>query len=369
MVEHLRAHTVDSTFPDDRVLCAFELAHPSDGRIRLAEERRRGYFQSAPYVNDASRAILVSAGSDIIGMTCWSEVPLMVVDGQCSTVAVVSGLRIHPSYRGRGVFLRGLRELRKTAASSNAKLVVAFILGENEQAASMLLKERRYGARGHSLGEYRTLLIPAAVAHAQRTATSSLRRATIDDSDRVIAFLRRQGAKRPLFPEVTREALFDASTDFRNLTVEDFLLAFRGGELVGCTALWNQESHRRWTVQGYRGLPALVRRLYNFYANACGGIPLPQVGEGLPYIPLSFFCAPPEIAPELLALARAEAHGINPRSILALGLHERDPLLQTLERSAARILRSTMILLDLDGSTPPVRALENEPLYFDIGLL
>ena len=402
-------------------LSEFEFQNPTSGEVLLAERRTRGYFASSPLVADSGvienrsevetqeATVLrpkgfgttivattpvttegTTQGKAILGLVNWTELEVYL-GGKRQIIALVSGLRVANGWRSGRVFLKGYRELKGVARSSSAKEVVSFVLRENTRVLKMLLPERRRQLSSSAVGSFETLLIkPERVVSrfkkrrggqtgSGKVSGIRVRRASTEDAEALAEFLNREGRKRALFPAVTVENLLNRESGFRGLAIEDFVVADTcdgsGNDIAGCLGVWDQSSYRNWVVTGYRFMPDGLRRLYNLYARVLGRITLPRIGESFGYKYLAMICIKGDragIATDLLrAISEGELKGT--KSVLAIGFHERDPLLAELRPQASRVLKSEMIRMEI-GEPSSSRSVSSfgfagDIPHFELGLL
>jgi hypothetical protein len=145
--------------------------------------------------------------------------------------------------------------------------------------------------------------------------------------DPILSFLGDAGRCRQFFPALGGP---DFGSDYlRGLSPADFRVALNGrGEIIGVAAVWDQNTFKQMTVQGYAEPIRLFRPLLNGALRLAGFRTLPPPGQHLGSLYIAFPCVrgdDPQIMRALLEQIYAE-HQNGRYHFLLLGLHERDPL-------------------------------------------
>ncbi|MEM7029371.1 MAG: hypothetical protein AAF629_07385 [Chloroflexota bacterium] len=149
----------------------------------------------------------------------------------------------------------------------------------------------------------------------------------------IITFLNQHGAAKQFFPVFT-PADFEPDGTNLDFCIEDFILAYHQGRLVGVMGLWDQSRYKQTIVQAYHGLLRSVRPLYNLGVSLIGLPRLVLPGQAIHFAYASFICVrnnDPKIFAALLAQVRWRAiqRGY---AYLMVGLSEHDPLLTVVKR-------------------------------------
>jgi hypothetical protein len=221
-------------------------------------------------------------------------------------------------------------------------------------------------------GAYHTLAIPLV---RRRPAAAlpgiTIAPATSADVPAIARFLAEHGPQRQFFPVVDEGELREQCGPWLGLTPGDLWLARRDGELAGVLGTWDQHAYKQCVVTGYRGSLAWLRPALNAWWSLRGNPRLPAPGQ-----PLRFRVAAlpvvrddcPEVFEALLS--RAVAHlGGGACTHLLVGLHERDPLLATVQRHAAVCFTTHLFLVAWDD-TDEVRSTTSRRVpYLELGTL
>jgi len=257
-----------ATQTDDAELRRLLRETPIEGRIRVRFEREPNSFHAAAIGCDACRVIVArdDRTGRITGMGSCSVMDAFV-NGVPTRVGYLGQLRVHPAHRGNPrMVLAGYARLRELHERGLASRYVTTIIEDNLPARRLL----ESGVRG--LPDYRrldrlvTLIIP--VRPGRRSGTTrrapgvTVERGAAAALDEVIACLQRNGRRHQFTPCWTAEHLrSDERT--RGLGLEDVYVARRGGEVVGCIALWDQRGFKQSVVDGYAGWLGVLRPLLN----------------------------------------------------------------------------------------------------------
>ena len=129
---------------------------------------------------------------------------------------------------------------------------------------------------------YKTYILSPKVKVKAKKHNFTFRRATGNDTERLLHFLNAEGKKKDMFPVVKS---FD---EFYNLRAEDFYLLLDGESIVATAALWNQTEYKQYVVKRYRKIMKLAR-IFNPLLSAFRYINLPKENEPLDFPMLAFF--------------------------------------------------------------------------------
>jgi len=93
-----------------------------------------------------------------------------------------------------------------------------------------------------------------------------VRNASGGDASTIINFLQSEGRSQQFFPEYQVADFGAANGLLAHLKWNDVFLVFRGDELVGVAAAWDQREIRRWRVTGYANWLRALRLPFNLLA-------------------------------------------------------------------------------------------------------
>lgn len=353
-------------------------AVPMDGAIRVSLQRKPSYLE-ATAVEGAFRQVLVAVDRPgaHIAATASRSVRIRYVNGQSQPVGYLSALRCLEAHRRQTLLARGYAFLRRLHEDGRAALYVTTIAADNTTALRALTS-RRCGLPAYEpAGMYETLVIPARRRrHLRLPIGLSIRTATPEDLEPLVAFTQRSCATRQFAPRYESSDFFRPAATFRDLRAEDVRLAFRGRRLVGTLASWDQSGFKQTVVQGYGGALRWLRPGYNAWAGMRGRPRLPRAGTPLRHRMLALPLVEgddPEVLRALLDVTlddHARRAAREPGCRLALlGLHESDPLLSAVRRYGARSYETRLFVVHWDDGTFLHDALDDRPAYLELGCL
>lgn len=324
---------------DDAALLALMRETPMAGSVSLAFAREPSFFHAARVEGrtttiaarePSGRAVAVFSRSV---RSCW-------VAGEPRQLAYLSALRIAPEYRARRGLLRiGFSLVRELHEADPDVLPYAITTVVSDNAPAKRLLEAGLPGLPHYLprDELVTLAAPCWRRRYRPVAGLEVRDAVEDDLGEIAGALGRFGRRHPFCPVWEAEVLRDPEA-CRDLRASDFVVALRGGRVVGCVALWDQSGFKQSVVCGYSGALAWTRQVVNAAAPILGVPRLPPPGEALRHGYLSHLAVDgddPEVGRALVAFAADRALPERDRrglAYLTTALCERHPLLPALLR-------------------------------------
>ncbi|MBM4262711.1 MAG: hypothetical protein FJ145_14930 [Deltaproteobacteria bacterium] len=384
---------------DDAVLRNLMAATPSGGKVVVSFRREPSYFDAA-VVEGPFRQTIVARDreSGCVAAVGDRSVRQRFVNGVPTPIGFLSNLRILPQYRNQSILARGFRHLRCLHRDGRARLYLSTIAKGNQVAASALTTGRACLPRYHYAGDYHTAVIPLrknpplkkggrgdsnpsredqipcyppfSKGEAGRNGVF-VREAKPEDVSRLIEFLNQSGQVRQFFPVYGVADFFSASGSFRDLRESDILLTFRGSEIVGTLACWNQIAFRQTVVESYSTAVSWVRPLVNSWAQLRGAVTLPKAGEPFRFVSGALPLVKnddPQIFEPLLQAARSNVS--DPRAeYLLIGLHERDPLRPVVEKYQTTIYSVGVYYVCWEEGESLRAQLDDRPPYLELGCL
>jgi hypothetical protein len=363
-----------ATRADDQRLRTLLAATPMDGCISWAFAREPSFFSAAEVEGDTADVGVVRDRDSgrIVGMGSRAT-GLRYVDGQCARVGYLSGLRLEAEYRGRGSLLaRGYRFLRELHDDRRVAFYLTTIAEDNDAALKLLGSGRAGLPVYRDCGRFSTFVLSNSRRNIKgRDRAIVVRQARSKDRDAILRFLNEYGPTRQFFPAYQASDLFSGAGRLKGLDPEDLALALRGDEIVGTLGSWDQRSFRQTVVHSYRGWLGRLRPLYNAWAAIDHQPHLPAAGAVVD----SCSAAVPVVRDNSPEIIRALLKFILSRltaqksSMLLVGLHERDPLLPTIQRYASREYVTRMYLVYWRDDVPAVEQLIERIPYLELGCL
>jgi hypothetical protein len=264
----------------------------------------------------------------------------------------LSDLRIHPDWQGSSMLARGFRALRKEVFRPG-EWAQTLVLEDNVRALELLTCRRGGLPEYRPAGRYVSWLLPGQMIGVR--SGHQVRGATHADLGAMQSLLDASSRRRSFAGVVNLADL--GRPAWRDLMIDDFLVAERDGVITGMMGLWDQSGFQRLRIHGYSPVVAALRPLWNSFAS----VPLPKAGRVLPLRKATAIACEnddPEILRALLAVALAANDG----RLLLLGLSARDPLVSALGGLKGRVEYGRHFLVGWEGAPPEWE----EPFAFDV---
>ncbi len=359
-----------ATAADDAALRRLLAGSPMEGSIRVAFEREPSFFGA---VRVQGRFCQVILGRDLdtgeaIAVGARAVKPVYV-NGRPRDVGYLSDLRLAPAYRGRTVLARGYRLLRELHGDGRTDLYYTVIAAENAAALRALTGARAGLPAYHDLGAFRSPAIWLGPRKPPLGARVELVPGTGALLDGIVECLNEHGRAKQFAPVYARGD-FDGER-FPGFRVEDFVVALRGGRVVGTLGRWDQRAFKQTRVVGYRGALRLLRPLANLGAPVLGWPRLPRPGEILRAVHAAFVAVEGNDAGVFTALLR---HAYNAavggrHGYMLVGLHEDDPLTAALDDYRCAPYRGRLFGVHFEDGAAAFRALDGRVPHVEVATL
>lgn len=331
---------------DDASILSLIGRTPQPGRVVLNFERAPGFFKGAAVTCEQPEVWVAEAcredqDDELVAVFNIGQRQVFV-DGHRRAVRYAHDLRIDPRYRGSLLLVRMFRRLKTILAEDEWMQTV--ILSGNDQSISTVGSGRAGLPTYYPFGDIQTSLLfsaPQSVASDVEVAP-----ATPQDLPDMQAFLDEHGPQRQFFPCYRLQDLVSRHPYYLGLSVQDFWLARRDGELVGLVGVWDQKPFKQTRLLRYpRGL-AWARHGYNVWSRLLGGVHLPPSGGVLDYRSTHTLLIRDNDAEVLRALlAPLVAQTRAQRAALVVAFFEGDPLADAMRGFRRQCLRSHHFLV------------------------
>ena len=357
---------------DDAEIRRLLRENPVAGAIRLSFEAEpcsatagaiQGELHQVVVARDETSGRLIGMGSRSVGRA--------FVNGRAQPLGYLAQLRVD---RGRSGGARLVREgyalLARLHADGRAPFYVTTIAEDNAPARRLLEAGLPELPRYRRIGRYLTLVLSVGRPRAAARPAVAIERARPEDLPALVACLQRNGRRRQFHPVWSAEELGGPRAS--GLRLEDFHVARRGGEVVGCAAVWDQRAFKQAVVRGYDARLALLRPLVNAARPLLGGPRLPRAGQALRHAFLSHLAVDgddPDVARALLAAALADAGARRGLDTLALGFAEFDPLLAAAAALPHRRYASVLYAVHWPDGAAAVDALDGRTPHLETAIL
>ncbi|NOZ01638.1 MAG: hypothetical protein GXP54_07085 [Deltaproteobacteria bacterium] len=359
---------------DDAGLRRLLRDNPVPGSFSLALVREPDFFMGAEIEGDVTHTVVAcEEGSDrLLGLggravrTAW-------INGERARLGYFGQLRIDRDARGRkGLLIGGFDALRELWKEGETPFLVTTIIQGNAAATRALTS----GRPGMPTYVPRDVLCTLALSLRRRRSIPrcpgiELRRACGDHLEDVARCLRRNYRRFQFAPVWTADDLADERR-CRGLLPGDFVIALRGGDLVGCLATWDQSSFKQTVVHGYPPALRLFRPLVNLVGPLTGLPHLPPVGRTLPHAYFSHIAADgddPDVLVAMMTRAFNDALGRG-WSYVTLAFAEGNPMLHAVKAAFRHIeYRSRIYLVHWEEGRAAVDAVDDRIPHLELAVL
>ncbi len=362
-----------ATEKDDAAIRQLLASSAMPGRLTITFEREPNYFWGCGTMGRFCQVILArhKPSGELAGMMCRG-IRQHFVNGQPQELGYIGQIRIAPKYQGLWLLSRGLAFFRALHADGRTLAYYGAISDENRVARGILVEHpRHHFPVAYRVAHIHTLGLIVRRPQPPLPSACDVQRGSPETSGDIAAFLRHHGAAKQFFPVYADEDFGRDSPTTRGFAVQDFVVAYHQGQIVGVLGLWDQSSFKQTVVQAYSGWLRWVRPLYNLGARIWGARPLPAPGQRLHSAYASFICIAnndPIIFGVLLrhvynqAAERGLAH-------LLLGLTEHDPLLPVAREYANITYRSQLFIGYWQNESSLYEQLDERIPYVEIATL
>ncbi len=360
---------------DNDALRALLRDNPLPGWVSLSYEREPNYFLATTLEGDVQQTMIAreTTTGRIVGVFSRSEFDAFI-NGREQRVGYLGQLRVDPAYQGQVRRLRQGYEACRTLLhqSGRAPFYLTSIVTANERARRLLLAGLPGLPTYRALAPFSTLVLPTRQFAARAGKSDmSVRQATVADLPQIAALLQRRYRRYQCAPIWTEEALRSPER-CRGLTIEDFFVAESAGSMVGCAALWDQQSFKQQVVRGYSARVRRWRRLFNVFALLSGLPRLPAIDATLRLVYLSHLAVAndePKVLKALIKTVGADARRRG-HDLLTFGLAEAHSLLPLVKRRFRHFeYHSLLCLVYWEDSKAAAEALDGRPVHAEIATL
>ena len=359
---------------DDAAVRRLLRENPMPGALALTLEREPSSFIGAALEGDVHDTVLcVAPDGRVVGLGSRA-VRDGFINGEPARVGYLGQLRLDPAYRFRRRLIeRAFAVLHERHRATGGARVYATTIIEDNRVARRLLGSGRLRIPTYREREaFCTLALPLRRPPRLGPSPGTLvRAAAASDLPAISACLLRNYARYQLAPRWTVEELTHPERT-RGLRPEDFFVALRGGEVVACLALWDQQRFKQSVVRGYSGTLRWTRHLVNAAAPLLDLPALPPAGSTLRCAFLSHLAADGDdgglLCPLVAkALARARGEGLD---YVTLGLAGRNPLLGAVKRAFRHFeYRAVLYLVHWEDGTAGAEAIDGRVPHLEVAAI
>lgn len=281
----------------------FAVPQPTSG-VQIAFERAPDYFASAAVMYQQSQLLLVRHKADkALAAAVNMGQRYAYVNGAKTLLRYGADMRIAPTFQG-GRLLLYINRAVKEAIGDGWYLTV--ILDDNQRSKSSLEGGRAGLPQYQYRGDIHTYTLTSTRRAMQPLpANIVMRVATKDDIAAMNAWAQLLGQYYQFLPCYDFAELDKGAAFYRGLSLTNFLLLERDGQLAGIVGLWNQHELKQARVLGYSVGMRWVKPFYNCWSRLVGGLVLPSVGQTFRYLSLHSLLTLPDDAEAFALLLHA----------------------------------------------------------------
>ncbi len=294
------------------------------------------------------------------------------VKGRSEPVVYLCDLRIQPGRRLAGrwhkLFMQRMQQLVK---QRGVRYAFTVILRENRSAHNSLLRKRRFNFE--QLRGFSTVSILARKPWVKSSTKPVIRHALQSDMGSVQSFLTETNREQPLGVHFDDGTFTKRLSEWPNLTIEDFLLAFdESGTLIGCLAPWDYSALKRVVIDALPFSANVLRNIINLSAPITGrpviseppNAQLPDVA--ITHIAIADRC--PDIFAALIDVAVKELFSQKRFATISLCLFDDESLWQSLRHYWYYSTPMDLYSMKLVPDTPDLSSEENRVPGFEFYL-
>jgi hypothetical protein len=258
------------------------------------------------------------------------------INGEIQNIGYLGMLRVHPSYRGKYVVKKGFELTSELHKDNRTKFYLVSIIEESIRARKLLTA----GIKGFPIHkEYTRFYTFSIIPRRQKQPLKppvdfKIIRGSPEKTIDIINVLQKCGKELQFYPYWDSSNLFDP-IQTPDLRPENFLLAVRNDEVIGCLAIWDQRSFKQIVVREYSTFYKRARLLINAFAFLTGRASLPPINTSIPYCYIShvaIYNNDPTIFSHLLRAAY-EISRQRQIALMMVGLPEHHPFISIIRNS------------------------------------
>jgi hypothetical protein len=349
-------YLIESASPnDDAALRALLRSAFMDGPIKLSFQREPDFFLGAGIGNLATTVTVArDTGSGEIVSTASRAIRRAFIDGCERPLGYLSGLRTRDDARKTTLLARGYRHIQQQHQDGLVPFYVTTILDGNQEARRILTSGRAGLPAYVSYGKLRTYMLPLYRVRSHIRRRGAVTRGASETLPAALECLNRFNTGLQFAPAYASQDFAADSTMLQGLSAGDLYLCFRGREIAGTMAAWNQNGFRQSVVAGYSRLLASTRPALTLAAKFGLAPRLPAKGQSLPCLYAALISSRDSdvtVFQELLdAVLTDWTHA--GYAYLLLGLCDRHPFSAIVEKRSVLTLESEIYVVYWQDSKP-----------------
>jgi hypothetical protein len=337
---------------------------PQRGRVVLNFEREPDYFAGGQVICEQPDTRIARQNTGELVMLYGIGSRSQYINGELASVRYAHDLRLAEQARGGRLIIKMARQVGEVIGVDD--IVQTVILNENTASLNSVASGRAGLPTYYPCGDIETCLIFAAPA--RRYEDISVRPAEPADVPAMQRFYDLQAPLRQFYPRYCFADMLAGRPYYRDLDIHDYWLAFRGDELIGMAALWDQKGFKQTRVLSYPAGLSWLRHAWNLWAKWFGGVQLPPAGGTINYLMLHSVLVRDnntEVFDALLASMVRQRGG--QKAAISAGFFLQDPLRQALKGYRYQTMRSRHFLIGYHGD--PRGRLDQRLPYIELARL
>lgn len=248
---------------------------PLPGRISLSYEREPDFFYSLELEGDLIDVATARQGSRVVGFATQT-IRDRYVNGNPEPVAYLGMARISPGFRGRRISPQAFRMFRELQIRRDITRIFASVVATRSGRHAFPDRPRDGIPGFQPLADICTLVVPVASSPVSRLP-AQIGQAGPEDLEAIVLCLNRNN-RRYQYSEHWSESDFQCGWLTRGLNTDDFVIARRGRQVVGCAALWDQRGFKQLRIHSYQTAVGLAKPIINRMSGILGKPRLPAPG-------------------------------------------------------------------------------------------
>ena len=286
------------------------------GQIALSFKRVPGLLESLSRQFPYHETVKASFEGKIAGFATISS-QYLFINGMRSEVGHISGLKIYPEWRNKGVVKNAQPLVRSLVRKRGLDLFYITVMEDNRIAKDLFWERKSYLPRFYDLGRMSTYVLQIRKYGGSRQV--EIVHPTMSELPSAVDFINSVLKKKEFSPvcEITDD-----------LKAKDCYLAKLKGETVGAFFVSDQSDVRIASVLKYGEGMRMFNFLNDILAEAGFCRKMPAEGSEVPIVYLSYLAVKddnPKILAEMLRAASSDLWN-SPYLYMVFGSHEADPL-------------------------------------------
>ena len=305
--------------------------NPVGGKIQLLYQKNPSYFLASNIASIFSNTIVIKNNAAEAVAVQTTAIRDVYLNQKSQRLAYISNLRVDKKYQGQKVLKEGFDLLKSIHNKFGAPFYYSTIIADNKKAEKVLQKNIKNGLQFKDYGYYYTKLI---IIHGKKKEIDNKYRIIRGSKDRleeIVSFLQKEGSKKNFYPYLKKED-FEDKNFLKDFKLENFYLAMDNDEIVGVLGKWDQNKFKQNVVTKYGGIYK-YNKIYNTVCKLWRMPKLPNIGETINFAYVSFIATKNNdvyIFEQLLKNIYNDCLD-SELVYLALGFHEKDQLLRSLD--------------------------------------